>query len=480
MIGKINKLFALACLFIIANSHLTAQEGIHFESGTWKEVLSKAKTSNKMVFIDVYTSWCGPCKAMVKNIFPLKEVAEKFNANFINYKIDAEKGEGVEIAKKFGVQAYPTYLFVNGDGILVYRSLGSMPADKFLSEASVAISEFSDPKPFAVWEDEYEQKKQDKKFLWEYLQKRSKLRLNSGDVLDQYFKVCSKEEILASPLMKVLSQYMQMNTDGPFFQFLLNNKEEVKKSISPFLVAKFDAFLVFVAKADLDRAVEKSDEKLLEQITKILLQLPPDEYPIEWRVGETRMKYFTLTDNAVALTKELNSYSKAVLNYDVRKIRTADSLALDQFEKDIASGKTKNMSPESLEMNREYKSSSIATSYAYRIRDIGRSVLNVINDKKELDKAINWINYAIQFKNHFTVVEVKAGLLYKSGKIAEAKNTLNEAIELFHTQMAKMNISSDKSLARLEDTRNKMNEGKSTWGIEKKALQTKVMAVPKK
>ena len=75
---------------------------------------------------------------------------------------------------------------------------------------------------------------------------------------------------------------------------------------------------------------------------------------------------------------------------------------------------------------------------------------------------------------------MKAGLLYKSGKIAEAKNTLNEAIELFHTQMAKMNISSDKSLARLEDTRNKMNEGKSTWGIEKKALQTKVMAVPKK
>src|SRR3989339_764670 len=77
-----------------------AQDGIKFETGSWKEVLEKARTEKKLVFIDVYTSWCGPCKLMAKDIFPSKSVGDVFNKNFINYKIDAEKGEGVAIAKK--------------------------------------------------------------------------------------------------------------------------------------------------------------------------------------------------------------------------------------------------------------------------------------------------------------------------------------------------------------------------------------------
>ena len=101
-----------------------ANEGIQFSEGTWKEILSMAKKENKLVFIDVFTSWCGPCKMMSAEIFPKKEVGTLFNASFVNYKIDAEKGEGIDIAKKFNVRAFPTYLFVNGDGQLIYRTTG--------------------------------------------------------------------------------------------------------------------------------------------------------------------------------------------------------------------------------------------------------------------------------------------------------------------------------------------------------------------
>ena len=112
---SMKKIIIYCSLFLFA-SQIFAEDGIQFSHGTWKEILSQAKKENKLVFIDVYTSWCGPCKKMVAEVFQRKEIGTLFNASFVNYKIDAEKGEGIEIAKKFGVRSFPTYLFVNGDG----------------------------------------------------------------------------------------------------------------------------------------------------------------------------------------------------------------------------------------------------------------------------------------------------------------------------------------------------------------------------
>ena len=67
------------------------------------------------MFIDFYTSWCGPCKMMMKNVFPLKEVGDYLNARFVCVKIDAEKGEGPELAKRYKVKAYPTFVAIDPD-----------------------------------------------------------------------------------------------------------------------------------------------------------------------------------------------------------------------------------------------------------------------------------------------------------------------------------------------------------------------------
>ena len=85
--------YSLLLGLVLFLQDLMAQDGIRFEQAEWTAVLSKAKAENKLVFIDVYTSWCGPCKIMVRDIFPQKEVGNKFNASFINFKIDAEKGK---------------------------------------------------------------------------------------------------------------------------------------------------------------------------------------------------------------------------------------------------------------------------------------------------------------------------------------------------------------------------------------------------
>ncbi|HMT74400.1 MAG TPA: thioredoxin family protein [Chitinophagaceae bacterium] len=456
----------IVVFWMTGDSMSAAQDGIQFEHGTWSEVLSRAKETKRPIFIDVYTSWCGPCKKMAKDVFPLKEVGDKFNTSFINYKIDAEKGEGVEIAKKFKVASYPTYLFVSGDEILVYRSLGSMPAEKFLAEASIALSEYKDPKPLAAWEDEYEMQKSDTAFLRKYLFKRKKLRLNSADIFDQYFAVMGKEAMLQSDLLPELGSFMTLNTDGPFYSFLAANTDAVKQSI--FEKAKMkvllNEYLVTTAKNDVDRAIANNDEKLLNKIAKTLLQLPADEWPTEWRAGEVKMKYYTQTKNPKALIAVLNSYGRQLVGFDKNKLRAIDSAAVSKFDSDLAAGKLASLKPENIASARKARAGQNSTSYAYKVREAAKSVFGIINDKVWLNKALQWMNTAAASSDNFTIDETKAGLLYKLGKKKEALQMQQKAIDNFMEMLKRQNLTNDKIQRRLEDTLQKMKEGKPTWG----------------
>src|SRR5580698_5294831 len=69
----------------------SAVQGIQFIKGLrWQQILAKAKAENKYVFVDCYTTWCGPCKYMSQDIFPLSEVGDFFNQHFVNIAIQMD------------------------------------------------------------------------------------------------------------------------------------------------------------------------------------------------------------------------------------------------------------------------------------------------------------------------------------------------------------------------------------------------------
>lgn len=111
---------------------LTEASVIQFQSGTWNQALALAKKENKAIFLDISASWCGYCKRMKANVFTDAEVAKYYNSNFINVSVDGEKGEGIELAKKYGVKGYPTIVFLNSDGRLAYQTSGYHSQEKFL------------------------------------------------------------------------------------------------------------------------------------------------------------------------------------------------------------------------------------------------------------------------------------------------------------------------------------------------------------
>src|SRR5919202_1882130 len=108
---------SLVALSALLSTTVWAQ-GITFFEGKWEAVLAQSRAENKLVYVDVYTTWCGPCRMMAQQIFPNRKAGKVFNGYFVNYKIDAEKGEGIKIASTYGIRGYPTGLFVNPDGQL--------------------------------------------------------------------------------------------------------------------------------------------------------------------------------------------------------------------------------------------------------------------------------------------------------------------------------------------------------------------------
>jgi thioredoxin-related protein/Tfp pilus assembly protein PilF len=126
------KIFLVVSLFIALTVKVYANE-IVFSSGTYAEVLAKAKAENKVLMIDFFTDWCKWCVELDKKVYTNSDVADFANSNQVNWKIDAEKGEGIELAKKFGISGYPTVVFVNGNGEEIDRIVGYFPAKEFLS-----------------------------------------------------------------------------------------------------------------------------------------------------------------------------------------------------------------------------------------------------------------------------------------------------------------------------------------------------------
>jgi len=187
------QVFGLLLLAIAAGA--TAQNRqIIFEHDISPQVLAQAKQQNKLVFVDCYTVWCGPCQGMAKTVFTQDSVADFFNATFINVKLDMEK-EGKDKSKKYKVEAYPSFLLLDGDGNLVYKFVGGMFANEFMAKTREGL----DPKnKVAVYNRMYAEGNRSKELLREYIKLKIDMMENKDakEIAAEYFDMLTPGERL--------------------------------------------------------------------------------------------------------------------------------------------------------------------------------------------------------------------------------------------------------------------------------------------
>ena len=312
---------------IVFSASLYAQEtGISFSKDSLlSDALARSKKEGKLVFIDCYTTWCGPCKRLAKDIFPQKEVGDFYNSHFINLSFDMEKGEGLKIRKKYDVQAYPTLLFLNADGETVHVGLGSMPAEAFIELGKTALDDTRNLRSISN-----KMKAGDKSIqtLTLYFNA-NPYAPDANTLLTEYFKTASDEEKLSKEAWKLFVNFIN-DIDHDQFRYVLKNrsvyeekfgKKEVDnkiiqafgyyqrkykdnpekaasvKSIDPALFAKFLALRDF-SLADYEFQTNKTDKaKWNNYIAKAKLAVVPDDSEpmsinnICWTIYENYRKF---------------------------------------------------------------------------------------------------------------------------------------------------------------------------------------------
>lgn len=249
------------CLLLVTFTHVTKAdntdgEGIHFTHGSWEEIIAKAKSENKLIFADCYTTWCGPCKMLSKKVFPQKEVGDYFNANFINVKIDCEKGEGVDLKNKFGVSAFPTMLFIDpSNEKVLHRVVGFRPAEELIKEAKGAPAEAKRAEALAA---AYKKNKKDLKTVEDYLSYLVKVSdPKAEEVALHYLKMIPKADWHKKDYFWLLSRYVKDPFSKEASYFFKNKQKFIEEN--GFKGEYFESGLYYGHAGDLTDVKTKSE-----------------------------------------------------------------------------------------------------------------------------------------------------------------------------------------------------------------------------
>lgn len=224
------------CLYILGISAQEANEGVDFmDNASFQEVLNKAKSENKMVFVDCYTEWCGPCKMMASKEFPQKQAGDYFNPKFVSVKIDMEKGEGPELCTRFDVHAFPTFLFMDSDGNLLHRMVGYSKIDKFIAN----VEEGLNGNGLVAYMKRYDNGERDMAFINEYIAELDKAYMKGKKVevicdlvkdmsIDDLLNDTTRFEMFYDVLSSPMDRY-DLSYTNPTFLMLYKHKADVAK-----------------------------------------------------------------------------------------------------------------------------------------------------------------------------------------------------------------------------------------------------------
>ena len=116
----------------------TASAEVHFRDVSFEEAKQAAASEHKVVMIDFFTTWCGWCKVLDRNTYTDPAVSKLTDEKFVCVKIDAEKGEGIELAKKYQISGYPTIVFFDEGGKEIDRVVGYEDPGRFVRSLEVA------------------------------------------------------------------------------------------------------------------------------------------------------------------------------------------------------------------------------------------------------------------------------------------------------------------------------------------------------
>jgi thiol-disulfide isomerase/thioredoxin len=218
---KLISTFLLAALLSVVQ--LNAQQGIDFFHGSFEEALAESKAQGKLIFVDAYAEWCGPCKRMAATVFKEESVGNFYNQNFINMKIDMEKGQGISLAKKYKVRAYPTFFFIDEKGEVVATAKGGRQTKQFLQLGANALKKHDKSAEYA---EQYEADDRSPELLRKYAYSLLASQKEHLKIANEYLK--TQKDLTSDENLNVIYDFMT-ESDSRLFDLFVENRTAIIK-----------------------------------------------------------------------------------------------------------------------------------------------------------------------------------------------------------------------------------------------------------
>lgn len=172
-------------LVILTALNTTSAQGIDFYHGTWEEAKALAKEERKLIFVDAYAKWCGPCKIMARTVFTNGDVGSFYNQKFINMKIDMEEPMGREFGRSYPVGAYPTLFYIDSDGEIVKKIVGAQNPNSFLNIGKEIVDSYDKSGTYA---ERYEKGDRSFELVYEYIKSLNHAKKPSQKIANDYLR----------------------------------------------------------------------------------------------------------------------------------------------------------------------------------------------------------------------------------------------------------------------------------------------------
>lgn len=282
-------------IFLIATTSLgLSAQGIEFFEGSWKDAMAKAKAEDKLLFVDAYAKWCGPCKAMSKNVFTQASVGEFFNSNFINLKLDMEESDGVTFGHKYPVSAYPTLFFIDGEGKVMKTVKGGQQPDGLIALGGEAMKKVDKS---LKYETQYQSGDRSYDLMYNYVKALNASGKPSLKISNEY--LATKPSLTEDQQLKFILE-AAVDADTKLFDQVIENKSKIEKLVGvEYYIEKCKA----ACYASVNKSIEFEIESLFsETILKAKKTFPDDATEFS---ASAEMKYYKAFKND---EKYINAY----------------------------------------------------------------------------------------------------------------------------------------------------------------------------
>jgi thiol-disulfide isomerase/thioredoxin len=295
--------FLIVCCFMVAQTATAQEGGIDFFHGTWAEALQKAKDQKRLIFVDAYAEWCGPCKRMAATVFPEKQAGDFFNKNFINLKIDMEKPENEAFAIKFPVGSYPTLMVIDEAGKLVVKDIGAKSVEALIEFGKKALSANNKSADFAKRYDAGERAPQ---FIHDYIVELNKARKPSLKIVNEYLRTAKPEDDTTT--QKIIFEGA-IEADSKVFDKMV---EQIKTYRKTYGDERVDARILQACDATVEKAIAYKEITLLQEAKEKFGRLTNKSAAAEFATRSDKA-YFSATKDAKAYVMLLEPETKAHL-----------------------------------------------------------------------------------------------------------------------------------------------------------------------